>query len=122
MPFSPFNYSSQQNLNYSPLIFVNGIEGAKNYIISGFNQIVYLKDNESDLLFIKSSDAVGKVYLKAYKLTEVNVDEISGIKNNKSSFVSQETFNKTINQLEDKLNKMIDILTPKEKEVKNASK
>ncbi len=118
------NYGYNQNMNYTPLIFVNGLDGAKSYIISGFNQIVYLKDTESDLLFIKSSDAMGKLYLKAYKLNEVNLDEISGIKQqNQTGFVTQDIFNKTINDLETKLNKMLDILTPtKEKEVKNVSK
>ena len=125
MAFSGYNYGYNQNMNYTPLIFVNGLDGAKSYIISGFNQIVYLKDTESDLLFIKSSDAMGKLYLKAYKLNEVNIDEISGVKQpNQSFFVSQEVFNKTIGDLENKLNKMLDILTPaqKGKESKDVSK
>lgn len=123
MNYNSFGYTPQQNPTYTPLVFVNGIEGAKTYIISGFNQIVYLKDTESDLMFIKSSDAMGKLYLKAYKLNEVNLDEISGYRTPSSNnFVSQEVFNKTINDLEGKLNRVLDILTPKEKETKNASK
>lgn len=67
--------SSMQNTQaqYStiPLTFVNGIEGAKAYIVPP-NSTIYLRDSDSDMLFIKSSDPMGRSYLKTYKLEEID--------------------------------------------------
>ena len=48
-----------QQTNYLPLTFVNGIEGAKAFIV-GANQPVYLKDSDSNILFEKKADNQGK--------------------------------------------------------------
>lgn len=63
--------SSQAQYSTIPLTFVNGIEGAKAYIVPP-NSTIYLRDSDSDMLFIKSSDPMGRSYLKAYKLEEVD--------------------------------------------------
>ena len=70
-------YSQQQPIqqNYLPLTFVNGIEGAKAFIVNP-NQVVYLKDSDSDILFEKKADNQGKYTLSAYKLTQVDINNI----------------------------------------------
>ena len=44
-----------QHPNYLPLTYVNGEEGAKAYIVSP-NTTIYLRDSDSNKLFIKTSD------------------------------------------------------------------
>ena len=65
----------QQQINYAPLTYVNGIEGAKAYIVAP-NQIVYLKDSDSNTLFEKKADAQGKYSLSAFELTAINIEDI----------------------------------------------
>ena len=67
----------QPQTSYLPLSFVNGIIGAKAFIVMP-NQTVFLKDSDegSNLLFEKSADSNGKYTLKAYQLTEVKLDDI----------------------------------------------
>ena len=62
---------SQQQASYIPLTFVNGIEGAKAYIVSP-NSTIYLRDSDSDKIYIKSSDAQGRLMMRTYRLVEVN--------------------------------------------------
>ena len=47
---------------------MNGIEGAKAFIVSP-NQTVYLRDSDSNLLFIKQADSQGKYSLSAFELS-----------------------------------------------------
>ena len=61
--------------NYLPLTFVNGIEGAKAFIVNA-NQVIYLKDSDSDVLFEKKADNQGKYTLTAYKLTQIDINNI----------------------------------------------
>lgn len=64
--------------NYMPLTFVNGIEGAKAFIVPA-NSVVYLKDSDSTILFEKKADQQGKYSLIAYNL--VPIKDINNIKN-----------------------------------------
>lgn len=100
MPYQPFmpqaqqnqnqNFNMQQNQNnqqqmiqpqqqtsYLPLTFVNGIIGAKSFIVTP-GQTIYLRDSDdgSNLLFEKSADPYGKYSLKAYRMQEINIDDI----------------------------------------------
>ena len=74
------NYGSTQTTQaqYSmiPLTFVNGIEGAKAYIVPA-NSTIYLRDSDSNMLFIKSSDPMGRSYLKAYRMEEIDENQTS---------------------------------------------
>ena len=67
----------QQQTSYLPLTFTSGLVGAKSFIVPP-NQTVYLKDSDdgSDLLFEKSADSNGRYTLKAYRLTEIKIDDI----------------------------------------------
>lgn len=62
--------NQQPQTNYLPLTFVNGIEGAKAYIVPA-NSVVYLKDSDSNVLFEKRADAQGKYTLIAFTLSQV---------------------------------------------------
>ena len=61
--------------NYLPLTFVSGVEGAKAFIVNP-NQIIYLKDSDSDVLFEKKADSQGKYTLTAFKLTQIDINNI----------------------------------------------
>lgn len=67
----------QQQTSYLPLSFTNGVIGAKAFIVAP-NQTVYLRDSDegSNLLFEKSADMYGKYTIKAYRLSEVNIDDV----------------------------------------------
>lgn len=90
-PYQQYPYTTQQNYqqpqyqqpqmqqvqtqtNYLPLTFVNGIEGAKAFIVHP-NQVFYLKDSDSNLLFEKKADAQGKYTIIAYELKEVDYNK-----------------------------------------------
>lgn len=66
---------AQQQTTYLPLTFVNGIEGAKAFIV-GANQIIYLKDSDSNILFEKKADSQGKYTLTAYRLDSIDINNI----------------------------------------------
>ena len=69
------NYNSPPKPNYIPMMLVAGLEGT-NEIIVFPNQSVYLKDSNSNMLFIKQADAQGRYSLKAYDLKEVSLNDI----------------------------------------------
>lgn len=73
----PQNVQAQQQVqtNYLPLTFVNGIEGAKAFIVSP-NQVIYLKDSDSDILFEKKADNQGKYELNAFRLTKIDINNV----------------------------------------------
>lgn len=65
----------QPQTTYLPLTFVNGVEGAKAFIV-GANQTVYLKDSDSNTLFEKKADAQGKYTLTAYEMKPIEFSNI----------------------------------------------
>ena len=72
-PYNQYPYSQPQpqQTNYLPLTFVSGIEGAKAFIVAP-NQVVYLKDSDSNILYEKKADAQGRYSLTAYEMKPVN--------------------------------------------------
>ena len=67
------NYQQvQQQTSYLPLTFINGIEGAKAFIVAP-NQTVYLKDSDSNILYEKRADQQGKYTLVAYELKPIDL-------------------------------------------------
>ena len=79
----------QQQTNYLPLTFVNGIEGAKAFIV-GARQVVYLKDSDSNILYEKKADEQGKYTLTAYELKQVDINNIG--KDTNSNPISTDRF------------------------------
>ena len=95
----------QQTQSIIPMSYVNGLEGAKAYWM-GTNQIAYLRDNNDDsIMYEKKTDAVGKYYMKAYKLTELETDGNNGFKTQNSQ--------ESINILNSKIDAIYAILAPK---------
>lgn len=72
-PYNQYPYSQPQQpqTNYLPLTFISGIEGAKAFIVAP-NQVVYLKDSDSNILYEKKADAQGRYSLTAYEMKPVN--------------------------------------------------
>ena len=64
---------AQQQTNYLPLTFINGIEGAKAFIVAP-NQTVYLKDSDSNILYEKKADAQGRYTLSAFELKAIEMN------------------------------------------------
>ena len=88
-----------------PMTYVNGLEGAKAFWM-GTNSIAYLRDNNDDtILYEKKTDAVGKYYIKGYKLTEMELDNNGGFKVQNSQ--------DNINTLVSKIDAIYAILAPK---------
>lgn len=108
-----YNQYPQQQVNMAqqqtviPMVYVNGLVGAKAYFM-GTNQIAYLRDSEDDsILYEKRTDNMGKYYLKAYKLTEMELDNNGGFT----------TANKQSNEfqvLNAKIDAIYSILMPKQ--------
>ena len=67
----PYTQPQQPQTNYLPLTFISGIEGAKAFIVAP-NQVVYLKDSDSNILYEKKADAQGRYSLTAYEMKPVN--------------------------------------------------
>ena len=106
----PYNYTQQpayqqyqqpQQTQYIPLTFVSGIEGAKAFIV-GPNQTVYLRDSDSDMIFIKNADSQGRYTLKTYNL--IPTDEVK--KTNQIEFASLESLNALKKDFEERLKKL----------------
>lgn len=91
-----------QQPTYTPLTFVNGTEGAKAYIIP-INSTIYLRDSDSDKIFIKSSDSQGRLTLRTYRLIEDN-NEIPS-----NSFATRDE----LRNLEEKIAKLQSMLEEK---------
>jgi hypothetical protein len=81
-PYQQYPYSNgyttnqqiqQPQTSYLPLTFINGIEGAKAFIVAP-NQIVYLKDSDSNILYEKKADHQGKYTLTAYELKQIDIN------------------------------------------------
>ena len=72
----PYTQPTQQQTpqtNYLQLTFINGIEGAKAFIVAP-NQTIYLKDSDSNILYEKKADAQGRYTLTAFELKQVDIN------------------------------------------------
>ena len=88
-----------------PMVYVNGLDGAKAYWM-GTNSVAYLRDNNDDtILYEKKTDAMGKYYIKGFKLSEMQLDQNGGFKTQND--------NDSIKLLESKIDAIYSILAPK---------
>lgn len=108
----------QQQTSYIPLSFTNGVIGAKAFIVAP-NQTVYLRDSDegSNLLFEKSADMYGKYTIKAYRLSEVNINDVGKPlpEMPKNEYVTKEDLNNFRLVFENKMNVLSSLI---EKNVK----
>ena len=77
-PYTPYQqpYAPKQNQNV--YAFVNGLEGAKSYIVPA-NQTVLLMDSEQPVCYMKSANALGQGTLRYFKLEEVKEADIRAV-------------------------------------------
>lgn len=97
---------AQQQASFIPLTFVNGIEGAKAYIVSP-NSTIYLRDSDSDKIFIKSSDAQGRLMMRTYRLVEANENEHKQQTQDLSAFATKDAL-KAVEERIDKIQSMLE--------------
>ena len=90
--------------NYNYYYYVNGIDEARNFQMQP-NQVALLMDNYKPLLYVKSSNQLGQVTIKTFKLEEV--------------VESTDQENKRLDNLEQKLNEIMSILGAKKDESNN---
>lgn len=107
------NYTQQTQTPYpaTQLFFVNGIKGVHDYIVP-LNSTIYFKDSDSDKIFVKSCDNMGRTYLKAYKLSEINENEPIEVKN-VENYVKMSDF-KALETKFDELQQIINDITKSE--------
>lgn len=106
----------QQPMNALPLVFVNGLIGAKSFVINQPNTTVYMRDSDSNMLYEKKANYEGRCTLKCYELKEVNMDEEGKIikEEKPKNYVTKAD----IEELEAKINKAINDLSEVIKGVK----
>ena len=80
--------------------FVNGIEGAKSYIVPA-NQTVLLMDSEQPICYMKTSNALGQGTLRYFKLTEVQESDVrTPILQPQTNYVTQDKFDELVHRIE----------------------
>ncbi len=106
-----FNQNAQNSFqqiqpSFLPLVFVNGIEGAKSFNVQP-GKIVYLKDSDSNILYEKRSDNLGKCTLEAYELRKVDINNINNLKmQNDFSFATKDELKKLESAFSEKINEL----------------
>lgn len=109
-PYSrPIFQQPQPQAPQNVYAFVNGVEGAKSYIVPA-NQTVLLMDSEQPVCYMKTANALGQGTLRYFKLTEVKEEDVRTTTQQKSSptfsLASNEEFialKKQVSELEKKL-------------------
>lgn len=69
-PYANMYQPQQQPIQQNQYAFVNGIEGAKSYLMQP-NQTVLLMDSDAPMCYMKTSNQLGQSTLRYFKLTEV---------------------------------------------------
>lgn len=112
---------TQPTQNYLPLTFVNGIEGAKAFIVQP-NQIVYLMDSDSQVMFEKSADAQGKYTIKAYMRNEIALEDVGKekvIPDKNNEYITKSDLNAFKDVFNERLNNLTLIMESGFKRVEN---
>lgn len=101
------NYLQQNQVNKQPIgqntyAFVNGLEGAKSFIVQP-NQTVLLMDSEQPICYMKTANSIGQSSLRYFKLTETSENEIRGLSNKDTQpttdYVSRNEFDNLIERI-----------------------
>lgn len=82
----------QQPQQSAPIIWVQGEEGAKAYMVAAGNSVL-LMDSESSVFYIKSTDASGMPQpLRIFDYTERGKQAIEKVESKNDKFVTREEF------------------------------
>lgn len=109
-PYSrPIFQQPQPQTPQNVYAFVNGVEGAKSYIVPA-NQTVLLMDSEQPVCYMKTANALGQGTLRYFKLTEVKEEDVrQNVQQQTSDSISLDknndfvTLRKRVDDLEKKL-------------------
>lgn len=74
-PYPQPGYTPRQTQPQNVYAFVNGLEGAKSYMVPA-NQTVLLMDSEQPVCYMKTANALGQGTLRYFKLTEVSEADV----------------------------------------------
>lgn len=99
MNYQPMNYTqpqynnqlNQQTQNSNGLIWVQGIEGAKSYLVAP-NTTVQLWDSENQVIYLKSADASGMPSMKVldYKIRDMQQAQAQPVMQAQPDYVTRE--------------------------------
>ena len=88
-----------QNIQTNQYAFVNGIEGAKAFQVP-VNQTMLLMDNDSPMLYLKTSNGMGQSSLRYFKLIEVSESDLKTSVRPQIEFASKEDLQSLSKKLE----------------------
>ena len=74
-PFGYTPYYQQQKAQTNTYAFVNGVEGAKSFIVQP-NQTILLMDSDAPICYMKQSNGLGQASLRYFKLVEVKEEDL----------------------------------------------
>lgn len=107
-PYNNNNYNqNNQQQQLKQYAFVNGIEGAKAFQIPP-NQTMMLMDSDKPVVFMKTTDGLGKASLRYFNLTEIDETEATKIYMPKP--IPEYALKSDIENLNSKIDTLIDSL------------
>lgn len=108
--FNPTNPSYSQKPQINQYAFVNGIEGAKSYMMMPGNSML-LMDSDSSICYMKTCDTNGISSLRYFKLEEIDEATVRELtqpaKQNQVDYATKDDFN-NLNKKLDELLKRFD--------------
>lgn len=84
---------------YLPLYYTNGLAGVQSIILDP-NEKIYFLDNNTNTLYIKSSDNEGRYAIETFELTKTGTP--------KTEYVTQEDFKSFTQKFDEAINKMME--------------
>lgn len=102
-----YNYNPYQPQQFKQYAFVNGIEGAKAFQMPS-NQTMLLMDSDKPIVFMKTTDNIGKASLRYFNLTEIN--EAEAIKQYQPKPAPEYALKSDINALNEKIDKLLSVI------------
>ena len=89
---SQLRQNYQQPQQSAPIIWVQGEEGAKAYMVAAGNSVL-LMDSENSVFYIKSTDASGMPQpLRIFDYTERGKQAVENVESKNDKFVTREEF------------------------------
>ena len=104
-----FQSMQQPQTTYLPFTFVNGLEGAKAFIVA-LNQTVYLMDADNNVLYEKKADNQGRCTLKSFALQAVDLNNVG---NHLQNLKSNMDYLQYFSNLNSKLDSILEMIKPK---------
>ena len=103
---TPVNPAAWIQNNNDPIIWVQGLAGAKSYLVAP-NTTVRLWDSEANTIYIKSADASGMPSIKIldYTVREEQPKAVHQVQPD-GNYVTVEAFKEEINRIEDEIKKL----------------